>query len=162
MSVCCLSARISHKRHVQTSRNFLYGMLSVADDWSSCDDNAVCYILFVDDVTLHISLLEQVRTQDTVVARWRRGAKSAIIDFIAAITSYSHICQRFYFHRILPTKHCQYRNSIYWIRIELSLHLRVGKPACFGVLKRIGLGLAIAKVMSLSPHSEFFVVSVNR
>jgi len=46
-SVClsvCLSALISQKPHVQTSRNVPY-MLPVAVARSSSDDNAICYVL---------------------------------------------------------------------------------------------------------------------
>ena len=43
MSVC-LSARMSQKPHVQTSRNFLY-MFRVAVARTSSDDNTVSYVL---------------------------------------------------------------------------------------------------------------------
>jgi len=43
MSVC-LSARLSQKPHVKTSRNFLY-MLIVAVARTFCDDSAIRYVL---------------------------------------------------------------------------------------------------------------------
>jgi len=49
----CLSARISQKQDVQTSRNFLY-VLPVAVTRSSADDSALCYVLPVLWITSHI------------------------------------------------------------------------------------------------------------
>jgi len=54
----CLSACISQKWHVQTSRNFLY-ILSVAVIQFSSDDNAICYVLPVLCCSLESRLLTE-------------------------------------------------------------------------------------------------------
>jgi len=56
MSVC-LSARISEKPHLQTSRHFLYA-LTVAVGRSSSDDSAICYILPVLWMTSFFHIME--------------------------------------------------------------------------------------------------------
>ena len=75
LSVCmsvsfCLSARISQKPHVHTSRNFLYvPVLHVAVTWSSADDNVALFSSgFLDD-----AMFSQNQRPCYVVefARWR-------------------------------------------------------------------------------------------
>jgi len=58
----CLSARISQKQHVQTSRNFL-DSLSVVVAWFSSDDSTISYVLPVLWMTSCLSIIVQMQIQ---------------------------------------------------------------------------------------------------
>ena len=64
ISVClsCLSSRMSHKLHIQTSPNFLY-VLAVAVAWSPSDDNAICWVFPVLWMMSHFHIMGQIQIQ---------------------------------------------------------------------------------------------------
>jgi len=91
MSVCLhvyLSARISQKPHVQTSRNV---SLSVAVAESSSDNNAKRYVFPVLWMTSYFYTLWQNRSDDVMFGRFRQVARSRGRSLLSSVAL---LCRR--------------------------------------------------------------------